>query len=749
MMLPLLIACSDVQVTSTDDAPVVDLLRPADGSGFLPTEVVELCANVDDEAGLDALEITLASSVDGILEPTWGDCDGGNLGAELVLSDADHLLTLSAVDGRGQAGVATATVLATDNAEPSCELLSPVDEDWVELGESWLIKALVDDGESGAASLLVEVGSDLDGLLWQEVVPSNGEIGFNWTPANSGDHLLTLLAVDPRGLTSACQVGVYVDPCLDEDDDGFTTCDDDCDDLDDTSHPGGTEVADGADNDCDGEVDEGTSLGDDDGDGFTEADGDCDDTDADIHPDAEETPYDGIDQDCSDGDADDLDSDGYAGGEDGSDCDDDDASVNPGATETWYDGTDQDCDGASDYDADGDGHDSDDHSGDDCDDGDASISPSAGEVWYDGTDSDCDGASDYDQDGDGYLHSDHGGDDCDDTDADVNPGETETWYDGTDSDCDGASDYDQDGDGYLHSDHGGDDCDDTDADVNPGETETWYDGTDSDCDGASDYDQDGDGYDSDSHSGSDCDDADADVNPGETETWYDGTDRDCDGASDYDQDGDGDDHEDYGGADCDDDDSAVHSSATESRDGKDNDCDDSCDEGLLSSGDLIVSELMKDPSKVSDDYGEWFEVYNTTSTDITLCASWIFEDDDGDSFALSAGTRVSVPAGDTAVLGRSSDTSINGGATVDYAYATGFRLANGADEVVLVHDGSEIDRIEYDDGVDWPDTSGRSLSLDPSLLNGSDNDDGSNWCSGSSSYGDGDKGTPAGANDSC
>jgi hypothetical protein len=748
-MLLALLACSDVQVSSTDEAPVIELLRPSGGSAFLPTEPLELCANIDDEAGLEALEITLASSVDGILEPSWGDCEGGNLGAQLQLSDADHLLTLSAVDPRGQAGVATTSVIATENTEPTCELLNPLDEDWIELGDSWLVEGLVSDLESGAASLEVRVESDLDGELWADAVPSSGELSFNWTPEASGDHLLTLSVADPRDLTAACQVAVYVDPCLDEDEDGFTTCEEDCDDLDPDSYPGGEEVADGADNDCDGDTDEGTVLGDDDEDGWTEAEGDCDDDDDSVHPEAEEIPYDGVDQDCDGGDADDLDSDGYTGGSDGSDCDDADADIHPGATETWYDGVDSDCDGANDYDQDADGHDSQDHGGDDCDDTDASISPSASELWYDGTDQDCDGASDYDQDADGDDCEDHGGDDCEDTDAAIHPGATDTWYDGVDADCDGASDYDQDADGYLSDSYGGSDCDDADADIHPGATDTWYDGVDSDCDGASDYDQDGDGYVSDGYSGDDCDDDDADINPGETETWYDGTDTDCDGGSDYDQDGDGDDAEDYGGGDCDDTDSAVHSGASETRDGKDNDCDDSCDEGLLSAGDLIVSEFMKDPSKVSDDYGEWFEVTNTTSTDIRLCEAWLFEDADGESMALSAGTQVLVPAGDYAVLGRSSNTSINGGASVDYAYATGFRLANGADEIVLVHDGSEIDRVEYDNGVDWPDPTGKSVSLDPSSLNASDNDDGTNWCSGSSSYGDGDKGTPGDANDGC
>ena len=39
------------------------------------------------------------------------------------------------------------------------------------------------------------------------------------------------------------------------------------------------ERLDGTDNDCDGEVDEGTDAYDDDGDGFTEVAGDCDDDD--------------------------------------------------------------------------------------------------------------------------------------------------------------------------------------------------------------------------------------------------------------------------------------------------------------------------------------------------------------------------------------------------------------------------------------------------------------------------------------
>ncbi len=63
----------------------------------------------------------------------------------------------------------------------------------------------------------------------------------------------------------------------------------------------------------------------------------------------------------------DADRDGY---ETDVDCDDTDPDVHPDAEETWYDGADQDCLLTSDYDADGDGADAYHHGGTDCDDSD-------------------------------------------------------------------------------------------------------------------------------------------------------------------------------------------------------------------------------------------------------------------------------------------------------------------------------------------------------------------------------------------
>ena len=103
------------------------------------------------------------------------------------------------------------------------------------------------------------------------------------------------------------------DDGLDGDGDGVTPCgpdgivgnaDDDCDDAVDTTFPGATEVCDGVDNDCDSTADDGldgdtdtvTPCGPDGT--FGTPDDDCDDADEDTWPGATEL-CDGIDNDCS------------------------------------------------------------------------------------------------------------------------------------------------------------------------------------------------------------------------------------------------------------------------------------------------------------------------------------------------------------------------------------------------------------------------------------------------------------------
>jgi predicted extracellular nuclease len=160
--------------------------------------------------------------------------------------------------------------------------------------------------------------------------------------------------------------------------------------------------------------------------------------------------------------------------------------------------------------------------------------------------------------------------------------------------------------------------------------------------------------------------------------------------------------------------------------------------------DMIINEIIQNPSAVSDGNGEWFEVYNPTTVDLDI-NGWTIKDDGSNSHVIDNGGPLNVPAGGFAVLGRSADSSINGGVSVDYAYGSAYTLSNGEDEVVLLDlTLNEVDRVNYDGGPDFPDPNGASMAL---IVQGMDNNVGASWCTASTPFGDGDFGTPGAEND--
>ncbi len=167
----------------------------------------------------------------------------------------------------------------------------------------------------------------------------------------------------------------------------------------------------------------------------------------------------------------------------------------------------------------------------------------------------------------------------------------------------------------------------------------------------------------------------------------------------------------------------------------------------LYGGTLIINEIMQNPEAVNDTAGEWFELYNTTAGAIDI-DGWTISDDGVNSHMINNGAPLEVSAGGYLVLGINGDTAMNGGVSVDYVYS-GFSLGNTDDEIVLTDTGaSEIDRVNYDGGPDFPDPAGASMALSLSVLAGdpmTDNDIGANWEVSTVPYGT-DFGTPGSAN---
>jgi hypothetical protein len=548
-------------------------------------------------------------------------------------------VTLTVVDSGAEldSDVVEVTVIDVPDA-PEITVLHPIAGEYGIEGEIYEFSAIVSDLQDSPEDLWVTFASeheDVDGIFCEVGADASGLVACEYA-LPPGEHFLSLevFDLDDYSGVATAYFEVLADEDWDDDEDGWTEIQGDCDDDDPSVHPNAEEFYNGVDDDCDGTVDEGTVGYDDDGDGWTELDGDCDDADGDVFPGATEL-CDGTDNDCDD----EVDEDTVCYDDDG-DC---------------Y------CEGGS---CDGSIYDGCDSLGTgDCDDGDPSAYPGGSET-ADAVDNDCDGTVDegttaFDDDGDCYCESGTcqgsvdatcgavTAGDCDDGDDDVSPIETESCN-GVDDDCDGdidepdASDAstwypDADADGYgdpglpapactQPSGHVSDssDCDDSDAAVSPAGTELCN-GADDDCDGDVDEDdaadagtwyedRDGDGYGAASSGlvrcvqpsgyvsdATDCDDGMAGVNPAASEIC-DSQDNDCDGVVNEDdaidagtwyQDNDGDGFGDSAattvqcsqpsghvsvGGDCDDLDASSFPGANEFCDGHDDDCDGSVDE---------------------------------------------------------------------------------------------------------------------------------------------------------------------------
>jgi hypothetical protein len=147
-------------------------------------------------------------------------------------------------------------------------------------------------------------------------------------------------------------------------------------------------------------------------------------------------------------------------------------------------------------------------------------------------------------------------------------------------------------------------------------------------------------------------------------------------------------------------------------------------------GEVLLSELMADPSTLSDLLGEWIEVRNASATEFNL-RDCVFSDAASVNFVVDV--DLIIGAGEYRTFSRGA----NPGFTADFSYgSSGLTLDNSGDTVTLTCNGVAIDSRTYINPIP-----GNSSALS--------NDGNGKWCIDLVNIYNGDRGTPGAANINC
>lgn len=164
-------------------------------------------------------------------------------------------------------------------------------------------------------------------------------------------------------------------------------------------------------------------------------------------------------------------------------------------------------------------------------------------------------------------------------------------------------------------------------------------------------------------------------------------------------------------------------------------------------GEIVISEFMIEPNGLTLADGQWLELTNQSTETLDLKGCLL---ENGYGGELTIAGSLLVEPGARLVIAHNPDVSQNGGVSADYSWS-GWEFDIADDSIYFSCNYISIDQVLYK-STTWPLVKGKSVSLDESFLNASDNDDPANWCSSPISVYDTTNqnfGTPGATNDAC
>ncbi|MFQ5894264.1 MAG: S8 family serine peptidase [Nitrospinota bacterium] len=191
---PLLLVASGTPSGTPNDAPVVLITSPADGSTFASGATIDFVGSASDtEDGDLTASLVWTSSIDGPIGT------GGSFSR--TLSDGNHTITASVTDSGGKSGSASVSV-TVQNSAPSVSITSPVDGSSFDSGATILFEGMASDTEDGDLTASLVWTSDINGPI--------GTGGSFSTTLSDGDHIITASVTDSGGKTGSAPVSITV-----------------------------------------------------------------------------------------------------------------------------------------------------------------------------------------------------------------------------------------------------------------------------------------------------------------------------------------------------------------------------------------------------------------------------------------------------------------------------------------------------------------------------------------------------------